>query len=539
MQTDLEHAVDPGNSGERMVGSYESEPAGSTGELLRAIARPPLRILANGTRLGRFEICGVLGAGGMGIVYSAVDTGLGRKVAIKLQQHGHVPLARLRLEKEAQALAKLSHPNIVTVYDFGLHEDELWIAMEQVDGRTLRDWSHAQQRPWRESLRVLIDVARGLAAAHECALVHRDLKPDNVMVGDDGRARIMDFGLVHEWAGPRDDESAEASMPAGEHTSDQAQLTETGVLLGSPPYMAPERWRGLAAEPQADQFAWGVLAWEALYGRRPFAAPTLPELREQILAGAPTGLCPGLIPAWLESVVGRSLARDPDQRWRTVGELVDALERGLESTETRVDDPVDQARSAPTRRRFATIATTLAVLATVAAIVIARFRHSPEIVTDLAGDCHVRVDPLENDYTPAFNIKTDCVCGSASPECHQLYQGKVIALRGWRADLEFKKVTGGPPSKSIHYWVLSGARRLSCSQLDELPDVSDGYWSPRHDTLQVDNVPIWASQAAFDDAPPGSTRTITLATGDGAGNINKRTWYQPDALVFTKVCANP
>src|SRR5688572_26513944 len=154
--------------------------------------------LTRGTVVGRYVLLDKLGAGGMGIVYAAYDPELDRKIAVKLLLPSRSTEAgRARLLREAQALAKLTHPNVVAVYDVGTHDDQVWIAMEFVPGQTLGAWVKERLRRWPELLRVLTDVVRGVAAAHAVGLVHRDLKPENVMIGRDGRVRVMDFGLAH------------------------------------------------------------------------------------------------------------------------------------------------------------------------------------------------------------------------------------------------------------------------------------------------------------------------------------------------------
>jgi len=200
--------------------------------------------------LGRFALVRQIGQGGMGVVYTALDELLGRAVAIKMiraDRAGAVAVARIL--REAQALARLSHPNVVQLHDVRTADGQIFLAMEYVPGRTLRAW--LEQRPGRaEILARFAEAGRGLAAAHAAGLVHRDFKPDNVLVGDDGRVRVVDFGLVAA------DEPARATLvDAAPDPGASDTLTRAGAVVGTPAYMAPEQLRGEAADARSDQFA--------------------------------------------------------------------------------------------------------------------------------------------------------------------------------------------------------------------------------------------------------------------------------------------
>jgi tetratricopeptide (TPR) repeat protein len=301
--------------------------------------------LERGAMIDRFVVLGTLGAGSMGVVYVAYDPELDRKVALKLllpcADGGTGTRGPTRLMREAQALAKLSHPNVVGVYDVGLHGNSVWILMEFVAGQTLTAWAEAKPRTWLEILPVLADVARGVSAAHGAGLVHRDLKPDNVMLGDDGRVRVMDFGLAHgRSTGASDPELVETLMSrtgAGQpSTSPPSRLTVVGAVLGTPAYMAPEQWQGHEAQPATDQFGWSVMAWELLYGERPFPDKTTMTLCAAVVSGRrrppPAGR---RVPGWLRRVIERGLAADPARRWPTMAALLAALERGQTRARTR------------------------------------------------------------------------------------------------------------------------------------------------------------------------------------------------------------
>ena len=292
-------------------------------------------MLERGEVVGRYVVLDRIGAGAMGVVYAAFDPELDRKVALKLLQPASgapaTPAsaadttASARLLREAQALARLAHPNVVAVHDVGTRGDQVWIAMEFVAGQTLGRWMRAQRRGWREVVELLRSAGRGLAAAHAAGLIHRDFKPDNVMIGDDGRARVMDFGLARRGDAappPRDG-------PPRPQAALAVDFTLAGTLLGTPAYMAPEQFTGREVGPKADQFALCVTLWEALHGERPFAGATMTTLAANVKAGvlrAPprrTG-----VPGWLRRVTERGLAVDPERRWPSVDALLAALERG-------------------------------------------------------------------------------------------------------------------------------------------------------------------------------------------------------------------
>ncbi len=298
----------------------------------------PLR-LDGGGRVGRYIILSVLGAGNMGVVYSAHDPELGRRVALKLlrplpEREGN---DRDALLKEARAMALLSHPNVVQVYDAGSFGEQIFIAMELVEGSNLRDWLASGARGWREILALFLDAGRGLAAAHAAGLVHRDFKPDNVLVGDDGRAMITDFGLARFQPAAEQnapalaiDASAKAAAAAPGGVALPAQsgsaLTPAGAIPGTPAYMAPEQMDGAPAGAASDLFAYCVALFEALYGVRPFAGRTAFELRASIRAGevreAPREK---RVPGWLHRLVVGGLAADPAARPRSMQALLQGL----------------------------------------------------------------------------------------------------------------------------------------------------------------------------------------------------------------------
>lgn len=277
-------------------------------------------------KIGRYDILDSLGHGGMGVVYSAYDHELDRKVAIKvlLGQVDHD--AELRFKREAQAMARLNHANVVTVHEVGEADGRVFIAMEFVRGESLADYCHVP-RPWQETIDLYIQAGRGLAAAHEAGLVHRDLKPHNIMRGEHGVVKVLDFGLARAGGG---DDPAGPTRPI---TKDQSsgsildvEITRAGTLVGTPAYMAPEVLLGQLADTRSDQFSFCVALYEALYGQLPFAGETMKELTFHTAQGSIAPPPPGSkVPNWLFKTVARGLSPKPADRFADMRALVDAL----------------------------------------------------------------------------------------------------------------------------------------------------------------------------------------------------------------------
>jgi tetratricopeptide (TPR) repeat protein len=295
-------------------------------------AGEPADDVGKSARIGRFVVLRRLGDGAMGVVYSAFDAELDRKVAIKVLRrrlHGdsHGPI---RLLREAKSLAQLSHPNVVAIYEVGRFNDHVFIAMEFVDGQTARAWLQAAPRSWREVLGVYLQAGRGLAAAHRAGLVHRDFKPDNVLVGADGRVRVVDFGLARAKGGPDlAADAADAAVPRVSGSFDVA-LTAAGTLVGTPAYMPLEQLDG-EADARSDQFSFCVALYEALYSVRPFRGENLLELRQSLADGAPQAPPRDLaVPPRIHRLLVRGLATDRDRRHATMDDLLAALAEALE-----------------------------------------------------------------------------------------------------------------------------------------------------------------------------------------------------------------
>jgi len=303
----------------------------------RPLSRGGRRALSRGDELGRYVVLAMLGAGGMGEVYTAYDPELDRKVALKvIRERGgsHMETAaRARLLAEAQALARLSHPNVVTIYDVGtVDDDDVYIAMEFIEGKTFGAWlREGQGREWHEIVETLLEAGRGLAAAHRAGLVHRDFKPDNVLIGDDGRVRVIDFGVALQ------DEEGAAARVIADVKRRELGPTNTDGLVGTPAYMAPEQFEAHEVGPAADQFAFGVTLYEALAGRLPFAGDTLLTLAESVCSGEVREFeRDSPVPRWLQEVVLRALATEPAQRHPSMEDLLDELEPEVASSRWRL-----------------------------------------------------------------------------------------------------------------------------------------------------------------------------------------------------------
>jgi serine/threonine protein kinase/formylglycine-generating enzyme required for sulfatase activity len=317
-------------------------------------------VLVKGTSVGRYLVLERLGAGAMGVVYAAYDPELDRKIALKLLRAqegrgGDRTRGQERLVREAKAIAKLSHPNVVGIFDVGVHEGHVFMAMEYLGGGTLREWMSAKKRSWREIVKMFIEVGRGLAAAHAEGLIHRDFKPDNVLVDKAGKPKVADFGLVRLRSGSdeamsdTDDRPVTAeetpALPIAETAL--AQLTRTGAIAGTPAYMAPEQFLGGSIAAHTDQFAFCVALYEALYGERPFAGETVMSLGGAVTSGRVREAPPNApVPPWVRRVILTGLRAGASDRHSSVDVLVARL----------LDDP-DVRR----RKRLIGVGTALAV----------------------------------------------------------------------------------------------------------------------------------------------------------------------------------
>ncbi len=306
-----------------------------------------------GHPIGGYELIAVLGEGGMGVVWSAHDPNLDRMIAIKvLRRTDAAPALRKRLLREARAMARLKHPNVLTVYEVGTEGDRDFIAMEMVDGGSLDEWLD-RHPPKHDVMVAILAAGRGLAAAHAKGLVHRDFKPHNVLRSRDGRVLVTDFGLARGMgeessSGGGEAPPSEAALDvtlrpsASARTNDSlldSPLTHTGAMIGTPAYMAPEQFVGGAPDPRTDQFAFCVTAWQALTGARPYTGATLDELRK----AASTGVSPTVkvdLPPDIRAALVRGLDPDPQKRWPTLDDLLDALDHAVRPRRPRWVVPV-------------------------------------------------------------------------------------------------------------------------------------------------------------------------------------------------------
>jgi serine/threonine protein kinase len=286
-----------------------------------------------GTLVGSYRIDARLGEGGMGVVYRATDTKLSRPVAIKfLADNLFDANARRRFQREAQMASGLNHPHILTVYDVGEYADRQYLVTELVDGGTLQDWAHTEPHRWRQVVELMVGVADALAAAHAANILHRDVKPTNILISKNGYAKLADFGLAKL---VEDSDSARAS--GGRHTA-------TGAVVGTAAYMSPEQAMGRPLDARSDIFTFGVVLHELLAGRHPFAGETDIVMLQSVIHAAPAPL-PDEIPEALKTVVDKALEKDPAERYQTMRDLVVDLRR----IARRSSASLPQAKPAPRR----------------------------------------------------------------------------------------------------------------------------------------------------------------------------------------------
>lgn len=313
-----------------------------------------------GDKLGPYELVAPLGSGGMGEVYRARDTKLGREIALKVltRDFTRSPNALERFEREAHVLASLNHPNIVTIYDIGQDRGAVYIAMELVDGKTLDAVASAGPLALRQILDVAAQISAGLAVAHKSQIVHRDLKPYNIMVRTDGLVKILDFGLS---------KLTEPAMPGLDRAS---SLTLPGILLGTVDYMSPEQASGQPADFRSDQFSLGSVVYEIATGRRPFQRATSAETLAAIIDGElpPARSLNPQVPSALETILRRCMAKNPAKRYESTDELARAFREVLEATpplttRTRLTAVFHSVRGIPLRPQPALAAAALVVVA--------------------------------------------------------------------------------------------------------------------------------------------------------------------------------
>ncbi len=350
----MRQTPDPPNEPTEPYGTGEQERAEKSGGEEHAPAPDPIH---RGTTIGRYLVLQRLGEGGMGVVYAAYDAELDRKVALKILRpsRGDSGEGHARLQREAQAMARVSHPNVIAVHDVGTYRDQVFVAMDLVEGTTLSKWLRQEPRPWREVVRVFLDAGRGLKAAHDAGLVHRDFKPTNVLLGRDGRVYVTDFGLAR--LSSDEDERAQRSLPPslGKEPRPRSRLvsevTSEGVVMGTPRYMAPEQMRGSRVDARADQFSFCAALYYGLWRQHAFdpgalaqaAAraerhPTAPleqgTSRTDVKLVAEPPSTPR-VPSPVRRAVLRGLSVEADQRFPSMEPLLEELSSAATPASTR------------------------------------------------------------------------------------------------------------------------------------------------------------------------------------------------------------
>lgn len=377
------------------------------------------RKLVPGSPVARYVIRERIGSGGMGIVYLAHDPQLGRDVALKLVRHVRAEAGRAvvsqRLLREARAMARVTHPNVVTVYDAGEVDGQVFIAMELVTGPTLAQWLRSETRDWRAVMRVFLDAGEGLRAAHAVGLVHRDFKPQNVLIGADGRVRVTDFGLARPDAlGPSHDNDSLTSVRCADPIL-SATLTGTGAMVGTPGYMAPEQFAGADTDARTDQFSFCAALYEGFYGVRPFEGDEFSDLAFHVLNGTLRSIPErSEVPAAIGEILVRGLQVERDARYPSLAALLSDLERILHAPPPGAA-PKPAAPSSTSRRwsgaRVLAVSSPIVAAAVVAAfLLVGRTRASsaPHVAAALPSE-EAKPNPA-----PSGSFATEMPSSSAS-----------------------------------------------------------------------------------------------------------------------------
>jgi tetratricopeptide (TPR) repeat protein len=417
-----------------------------------SVAPERARVAAPGASMGRFKITSTLGEGGMGVVLLAVDPLLGRRVAIKVLNRGSGERgddAGRRLLREAQSIAQISHENVIAVHEVGTHDEQVYVAMEYVPGGTLGHWQAG--RGWRDVLSMYLRAGQGLVAAHDAGLVHRDFKPDNVLVGDDGRVRVTDFGLVAATGTTVELSRTDADIRRELELELDRPLTRTGAVMGTPRYMAPEQHLGEAVDARSDQFAFCVALYAALYHHQPFAGTTYAALAAHVMAGEVEPVpADSPVRAAVRDAILRGLARQPGDRHPSMRELLAALELALAPTPAPVSAAMTPDRSRPRTRTWLAVGAVVVV----AALVTLYFTRGPHPRRDGIDDLAATLaDPRAGDdartaaalaLTRSTDPRALSALATALVDDHDSGRRLIAA----RALAEFAgKVTGaGPPA---------------------------------------------------------------------------------------------
>jgi serine/threonine protein kinase/Tol biopolymer transport system component len=373
--------------------------------------------VAPGTQIGQYRIDSAIGAGGMGVVFRAYDLKLQRPVAIKfLSDDLADAAARRRFQREAQMASSLNHPHILTVYDVGEFEGKQYLATEFVDGGTLRNWAKRQPRSWEDVAELLTGVADGLATAHQAGILHRDIKPDNILVTASGYAKLADFGLAKLEG---DFQPADVTRTVTE------ELTRQGMIVGTIAYMSPEQAAGKTLDARSDMFSFGVVLYEMLAGHRPFTAATNLELLQTVIHGTPAPLTDD-IPEPLRVLVSRALEKDPANRYSSMREMVMALRRALRHS--------SQQPAVPSKRRRKWLAAAgLAAIAVAAA------------AGGLVFSLRQASSTARLEYTPLTNFTDSAVSPTLSPDGRMLAFIRGASTFQGPGDVYLKLLPDGEP----------------------------------------------------------------------------------------------
>ncbi len=446
--------------------------------------------LAAGTRLGPYEILSPLGAGGMGEVYRARDRKLDRDVAVKVlpQSLAADADALARFEREAKSVAALSHPNILSIFDFGTHEETAYAVMELLEGETLRGKLDSGSMPQKQAVDYALQVARGLSAAHEKGIVHRDLKPENLFVSKDGHVKILDFGLAKKVEAVTPDEQTSAPTGAGH--------TEAGTVMGTMGYMSPEQVRGLPVDHRSDIFSFGTILYEMLSGKKAFKRDTASDTIAAILKEEPPELTQSgrnISPA-LDHIVKHCLEKDRDNRFQTAKDVAFNLSEQSSSVVSGASGAYVAAAPARKNKIFIAVAALL-VLAAVGAFLL---RRSQRGGVETGGVKRVAVLPFENLGAPEDDYFADGMADEIRGKLTSLPGVQVIA-RG--SSTPYKKTSKTPKQiaeeLNVAYlltatvrWEKSGAAsrvHVSPELVDVTrPDAPTSKWQQPFDALMTD-----------------------------------------------------
>ena len=492
-----------------------------------------------GALIGPYRIEGLLGEGGMGVVYRAFDPKLRRQVAIKLLPDLADAAARHRFQREARTVTALNHPHILTVYDVGEHDGRQYLVTELVDGGTLRSWAEAEKRSPRQIVDVLVGVADGLATAHGAGIIHRDIKPENILIAKNGYAKLADFGL------------AKLFQPGAEPTSTRSVAippTRPGMIAGTIGYMSPEQASGNPVDARSDIFSFGAVLYELFAGQRPFSAKSDLEELQRIVHGTPEPLA-GEIPVRLRMVVEKALEKDPAERYQTAREMVIDLRRASRQTgsgdaaETRppektgdgsraleiTSDPdARPSRQSRLSRRAAAVWFIGGVsIATAVALALVQPRPTPATF----GQIRVQIDPgIRLSELSAFSISPDgrhlVFAGAGEDGIGRLWirsmdalaprplSGTEVALGGltppmfWSPDSRFIAYDAGGQLKKID--VRGGAPQKVC----DLPLLAVGGAWNRSDVIIVGNANGGLMRCAASGGPASVVTQVDSSRGE-------------------------